>query len=314
MAIIKLSVIEQRRLSAFITCLVLATMAWLFIALSAPNNYVVKQVIVFKNAPQRRAFRSLQSDTVDATVKGSGWQMLFSSMRKVDRPITIDLRTLENKDFVELGSQLKQINIKREAEKEIISINPDTLYFDFTNRTEKRVPVKLSLSAAYRSQFMQSGNIIIKPAYITVSGPSSRINKIKEWPTDTLALTNLQESVNTHVNLRPVNEGNMVIFPKTVQVNVPVDEYTEKTLWIPVKVINKSYDNVKVFPQKVRVTFTVAINKYADINEDFFEASADLGLWREHAYSELPVSLERIPPFCKIVTVVPRNVDFIVKK
>ena len=42
---------------------------------------------------------------------------------------------------------------------------------------------------------------------------------------------------NTHalVNLQPVKEGNLSVYPKSVQVTIPVDEFTEKTLVIPVK-------------------------------------------------------------------------------
>ena len=59
---------------------------------------------------------------------------------------------------------------------------------------------------------------------------------------------------------------------------MPVDEFTEKDLEIPVKLINnRNYENVKIFPQKVKVTFTTSLSRYAEIDEDFFEATADLG-------------------------------------
>jgi hypothetical protein len=71
---------------------------------------------------------------------------------------------------------------------------------------------------------------------------------------------------------------------------------------------------VKIFPQKVKVTFTVPLNKYAETDDDFFEAAADFSLWREHDYSTLPVKLTRIPSYCKIVKIEPQNIDFIIRK
>jgi hypothetical protein len=106
MAIIKLSAIERRRLSAFITCLVVAIFAWLFTTLSNPYKYTVKQAINFKNAPLKRAFHPLQSDTIEAIVQGTGWQMLFSKMNE-QKPISIDLRTLDTKNFIVLNAQVK---------------------------------------------------------------------------------------------------------------------------------------------------------------------------------------------------------------
>ena len=54
-----------------------------------------------------------------------------------NKPINVDLQTLENKDYVVLSSQLKQINDKKEFDQQIVGFNPDTLYFDFSNRAVK---------------------------------------------------------------------------------------------------------------------------------------------------------------------------------
>jgi hypothetical protein len=181
MAIIKLSAIERRRLSAFITCLVVAIFAWLFTTLSNPYKYTVKQAINFKNAPLKRAFHPLQSDTIEAIVQGTGWQMLFSKMNE-QKSISIDLRTLDTKNFIVLNAQVKQINLKKEPNHQIIGFNPDTLFFDFSNRTVKKVPVQLISAIKYQRQFAQSDNLNIKPAYVTISGPAEVLakNKIME--------------------------------------------------------------------------------------------------------------------------------------
>jgi YbbR domain-containing protein len=314
MAIIKLSAAERRRVSAFFTCLVLAIVAWMFTVLSNPYKYTVKAVLNFKNAPQRRAFHSLQPDTVNVIINGSGWEMLFSKMSIQNKSITVDLRTLENKNYAVLSDQLDAINNRKEVSQQITGFSPDTLYFDFSNRKEKKVPVHLMAVIKYRHQFSQSGNINMRPSYVIVNGPGDVINKITEWKTDTLRLDSVGETVNTFLNLQPVKEGNLSVYPKSVQVTIPVDEFTEKTLEIPVKLINTGNDNVKIFPQKVKVTFTTSLKRYAETDEDFFEATADLNLWRKHAYKVLPVVLSRIPQYCKIVKIDPADIDFIIKK
>jgi YbbR domain-containing protein len=315
MAIVKLSTTERRRASAFFTCLLLALCAWIVTVLSSPYSYTVKEILTFKNAPQRRAFHSLQSDTVMVTVKGSGWQMLLSKINEQNRKIKVDLSKLDSEAYVVVSTQLPALNAEKAVDNEITAITPDTLYFDFTNRSVRRVPVQLVKSVKYQQQYIQSGDVVIKPAYVTISGPSNRIDKIKYWRTDSLSLKNIGENVNTQVNLEASAEGNISIYPKTVQVDIPVEEFTEKTLELPVKLIgNVDFFNVKVFPQKVKVTFTTSLNRYTDIDEEFFEAQADLNLWRDFGYSTLPVKITRLPAFCKIVSIEPRNVDFIVKK
>ena len=315
MAIIKLSATEQRRASAFLSCLVLAVIAWIIVTLSKPFTYTIKQALIFKNAPQRRAFHSLQADTVSVTMKGSGWRMLFSKMAEQGKPIKVDLQRLEHDNFVVLSTQLDAINAAKDTNNRIIGFAPDTLYFDFSNRSTKRVPIHLQLSVKYDQQYAQSDNIIIKPAYVIVSGPSKQIEKITVWKTDSLTIGNVNETVRSEVNLEPVKEGNISIYPKTAQVIIPVNEFTEKTIEVPVKLVNNvNYYNVKVFPQKVKVTFTTSLGKFAYMDDDLFEADADLSLWKDHGYSALPVMLTKIPEFCKVVKIEPKNIDFIIKK
>ena len=105
MAIIKLSATESRRVSVFITCLVLAVLAWIITVLSNPYTYNVKGVLSYKHSPQKRAFHPLQPDTITVKVNGNGWDMLFSKMNIENKPINVDLHTLENRDFIVLSTQ-----------------------------------------------------------------------------------------------------------------------------------------------------------------------------------------------------------------
>lgn len=315
MPIIKLSATEKRRVSVFVTCLALAVVAWLVVTFSRTYNFKVKQVLAYKNAPKKRAFHSLQSDTVDVTVKGTGWQMLFSKMNSMNPAIKVDLRTLEYEDYVLLSEQVKAINKSKEYQHEIVSFDPDTLYFDFSHRRVKRVPVQLAMKLQYQQQFAQSDDIIIKPRYVTISGPSNVIDKITFWTTDSLKADNISESINTRIKLAPVKEGNIGIYPNSVQVKIPVNEFTEKTIEVPVKLVNNiNYDNVNLLPKKVKVTFTTALNKYAGMSEEFFEAEADLNMWKNYGYKMLPVKITQLPDFCRIVKIEPQNIDFIIKK
>ncbi len=315
MAIIKLSKNERRRLSGFFTCLVIAVVAWVLTNLSSPNPYTVKMVVNFTNTPLRRSFRPLQSDTVDVTLQGTGWNLLFSSMNLENRAITVNLKNLDTHNFVVLASQLKALNDKRPADRQIISINPDTLYFDFSSRSVKRVPIQLQYRIGFRQQFGIADRIALRPDYVTVSGPASEIDKITAWKTDSLVVQNVEGPLTQNVRLQGVSEPNMSIYPKQVQVRVPVDEFTEKTVEVPVKLVNnKNYYNIKIVPQKVKVTFMVALSRYGKVNDADFAAVADLDQWDEKSYTELTAKLTRYPDFCRIVGIEPQKIDFIVKK
>lgn len=315
MAIIKLSRTERRRISAFITCFLLALVAWIFVTMSNNYTFPVRVILNFKNQPLHKAFYALHADTINAVVGGTGWQKLFYNLSFKSRSVDVDIRKLDIQNYIVLSNQLQQINVQSEKNHQIISFNPDTVFFDFAARKVKRVPVVLKSRINYEKQYARSDDINIQPNYITISGPAAYIDSITYWKTDSLIVQNASFDIHVRQKLMPPKENNVSIYPKTVDVDIPVDEFTEKTLEVPVKLINnKSYSNVLLFPKKVKITFTVSLNNYATINTDFFEAVANLDDWQKNGSSTLSVKLKQQPDFCKIVSIQPSSINFIVRK
>ncbi|MET1054605.1 MAG: YbbR-like domain-containing protein [Pedobacter sp.] len=315
MPFIRLTKIERKRVLVLITCVLLAIAGWLFLALNNKYVYTAKTVLVYKNFPQKKAFHPLQSDTVDLLVEGTGWQLLFARLRVSPPSINISLDKLNNRNYILFSEQLYSVNSQLETSQKIISVRPDTLYFDFSKRTVKRVPVKLVSSLTFARQFGISDDIEFTPDYVTVSGPQEELEKIREWKTDTLKMRDVQRASVARVAMRPNLQKNVNIFPSTIEVKLPVDEFTEKTLEIPLKILNNTeYYNVKLYPKKVKITFMVALSSYQQVNEDFIEASVDLNEWKLQKHHQLSIKLTRFPDYCKKVKLVPEKVDFIIEK
>lgn len=297
------------------TCLLMAIGAWLFLSLNNKYVYTAKTVLVYKNFPQKRAFHALQSDTVDLQIEGTGWQLLFARLRIKPQSIAISLDKLNSRNFILFSEQLYNVNRQLETSQKIISIRPDTLYFDFSERTVKRVPVRLVSNFTFAKQYDISSDVELNPEYVTLSGPEKELTKITSWPTDTLILQDLQNTAVSRIAMLGNRMKNVSIFPSSAEVKVPVDEFTEKTIEIPVTIINnKEYYDVKLFPKKVKITFLVALSKYQTINENFIDAVADMNEWKILKHTQLRVTLSRFPDYCKLVKISPEKIDFIIEK
>ncbi|PYF68915.1 CdaR family protein [Pedobacter nutrimenti] len=315
MPIIKLTKVERKRFLALVICLLFAVGGWLFLSLNKKYIYTAKTVLVYTNVPQKKAFHPLQSDTVDLQVEGTGWQLLFARLRINPQSISISLEKLNNRNFILFSEQLYNVNRQLETSQKIISVKPDTLYFDFSKRTVKKVPVQLVSNLDFVKQYGISGDIKLSPEQVTVSGPQQELEKITSWKTDTLSVKNIQNPLSARIAMKQSNYKNVSIFPGSVEVKVPVDEFTEKTLDVPVKVINnKEYLNVKIYPKKVRITFLVALSGYQQVNEDFIDAVVDLDEWKLLHHHQLMVKLSRFPDYCRVIKIEPVKVDFIIQK
>ena len=315
MSLVKLTIPERKRITILISCFLLAIAGWLFMALNNKYVYTAKTVLIYKNFPQNKAFHPLQSDTVDLQVEGTGWQLLFARLRVNPQSIDINLENLKNRNYILFSEQLYGVNNQLETSQKIISVRPDTLYFDFSKRTVKRVPVKLLSSLHFANQYGISGDVAITPAYVTVSGPTADLESIEEWKTDTLKLENMQYTTTTRITMMHNERKNVSIFPSSVEVKIPVDEFTEKTVEVPLKVINnREYHNVKIYPKKAKITFLVPLSSYELVNERYLEATLDLNEWKQLGHETLRVNITRFPDFCKFVKTSPTKVDFIIEK
>lgn len=315
MPFIKLTKIERKRFGVLIVCLLGAIGAWLFLALNNKYVYTAKTELIYKDEPQKKAFKALQPDIVDLQVEGTGWQLLFSRLRVKPQSITVSLEKLNNRSFVLFSEQLSQINKQLETSQKIISVKPDTLYFDFSRRTNKRVPVKLIKNLSFIQQHGISSQIQLLPAYVNISGPQDELAKINVWYTDTLTLKDLQHTTSSRVAIRQNNSNNISIYPASIGVKIPVDEFTEKTVEVPLHIINNNdFYDIKLYPKKVAVTFMVALSSYADVDENFIEAVVDVNEWKQLGHHKFTVKLTRFPDYCRLLNIRPNKINFIIEK
>src|SRR5690606_3881513 len=141
MPILNLNKTQRRKLSIFAKCIVFSFLAWALFAVSNKYIYTVKSGVQYVNIPDNRAFHPLQSDTVNVKVEATGWQLLFSKLRSAPPTVQVDLSGLQSRNWVVLSNQLGFINRQFPENQQVRSVVPDTLYFDFSKQTERKVPV-----------------------------------------------------------------------------------------------------------------------------------------------------------------------------
>ncbi len=315
MPFIKFNKIERRRISLFFISLTLAIGAWMFFSLSNRYVYQVRTVVRFVNFPQNKAFHSLQSDTVKLQVEGTGWQLLFSKLRISPQSVDIDLRELRKQTYISLSDQLNDINKQFASTQKVVYVMPDTLYFDFSSRAVKKIPIRLVQNIQFKSKYGLSDSVQISPYYVTVTGPLEELSMIDHWNTDTLTMKDVNGSISSKILLQRPSKANINIYPGIVDIRLLVDEFTEKIIEIPVKVLNNNdYSNIKLLPDKVKITFLTALSNYPEIDRRDFEVIVDLNNWKEKGYQQLPVKVSHFPDFCKLVKIEPQNIDFIIQK
>jgi len=313
MPLITLNRTERRRLTVFISCLIVAFATWMMIALSGNYVYTVDSKINYIDPPENRAYHPLQDDSVSLRIEGSGWQLLFSRLRLQPTAINVSLRSLSTRSFIVCSSQLADINKQFNSSQRVISILPDTLFFDFSKRSVKKIPIRLMHNLTFEKNYGISGPIRMTPNHVIVNGATEDLKGISAWPTNMLTRNDVSAPVTAKVGFMDSKANNIDVFPLSVKVEIPVEMFTEKIVEVPVKVLNAKGREVQVLPERIRVTVLTPLSRYPDIKADSFAVSIDLTDRREAGYSQLPARVKRIPQFTKMVKVDPQVVDFFIK-
>src|SRR5690606_4416279 len=182
-------------------------------------------------------------------------------------------------DWIVFTSQLGFINRQFSGTQRVVSISPDTLYFDFSKQTVKKVPVKLAADLDFQQQYNIIDSIEINPADVTVTGPLEDLVRIEEWETDTLRRKNLSAGFSSRLFLQKKERANINVYPTVVEVKGPIRGVSETVWGIPLKIENSAEcTSVRAAPSKVEVTVLVSLANYAPIGESSFDASVDLAI------------------------------------
>jgi len=314
MPVLNLNKTQRRKLSIFAKCIVFSFLAWALFAISNRYVYTIKAGVQYVNVPDNRAFHPLQSDTVNVRLSATGWQLLFSTLRATAQSIQVDLSGLQNRNWVVLSNQLGFINRQFPA-NQVVSVSPDTLYFDFSKQTERKVPVRVLHNLQFRKQYGIIDKVQVSPEYVTITGPLEDVVQIEQWETDTIRASDVSSNIQTVAHLKQNRRANINVYPTSVNVDIPVGEVTEKILEVPLKAENaKQFSSVKLLPSKVRLTVMVSLRDFTKVTANTFEAVVNLDDWVDNDVKSLPVIITQMPEFCKLVKVEPQNVDFFIRR
>lgn len=306
---------QRRKIAIFVRCIIISFFAWLLIAISNKYTVTLKGGIEYVNIPEKRAFHPLQSDTVSIQVKMSGWDLLLSKFNPDTSNIQVDLTNLQNKNFIVFSTQLGFINRQFPSNKQVMRVSPDTLYFDFSKQTQRKVPVKVPYNFTYRKQYGIIGETKSSPEYVTITGPLEDVANIEFLETDTIRGVQIQTDVRTVANINRNQRTNITIYPTSAEVVIPVGELTEKVIEVPLKIENaKKFSSVRTVPSKITITILLSLKDFNKWSARDFEAVVDLDSWVTHHVTSLPVILTKVPEFCKVINIEPQNVDFFVRK
>lgn len=310
----------NKRLYIILICFVISLVFWLLMALSKEYPTSISIPVQYVNMPGRKVVINDLPAKIKVNFKASGFRIISYDFQKKRNPVVIDMASgfksfnpsrqimtvsthgFVNEFYKELG---KEVNIT--------GFQPDSIVFNFTDRILKKLPVRLDLSLTLEKQFDTIGIVKVDPPFIDVSGPPSLMDTISFISTVPFARFNVHAPVKSSVQLKTNKLLNYSV--DHVMVAIPVEKVTEGITEISVEVINvpKGF-TLKVFPDRIKIRYIVALSKYNQVNPSMFRAIVDAtDLDRQHP-DKVVVQLVRKPDFVRFADVESPRIDYIMHK
>ena len=294
--------------------LLLSFVFWMLIKLSASYSSTVQINLSYVDLPENKMLQSEPKSKVEVTLNAVGFTILKHKFSK--KEIEVSLKNIKKKRgtrYYLLSSDVLKSVDKSFDKSNVTDISPDTLYFDLGKSVSKKVRVESDISIQYKTGYHLSGDLIVNPDYVTISGPKSQVDSVVYVKTKNLKLTNVYDTINSQVELLTTDK---LSYSKTmIEIRGKVEKFTEQTLEVPIVVKNvPSSSKISTFPNKVKVIFQIGLSDFNKVSKEDFVVECDYKLIESDEIDYLIPKVIRKPSLVNSVKIVPNKIEFLLEK
>jgi YbbR domain-containing protein len=302
--------------------LLLAFVFWYLNSLEKDIEYEIRYPVRYINLPENRVLADEPPSRLELYLKGPGYSILKLRLSGNRAPVILDISTTNYRrvpgstslDYYIITSGLiPKLRNQLRVECEISSVKPDTLFFTLDRIMTKKVSIIPDVEVVADKQYFVKGDISVDPDTVTMTGPKRILDSLNSLKTKPIKLKGVNETLTKAIAV--VSPKECTVSEKKVVLTIPVEQFTEAEVNVPVKIMNSPDTvNIRIFPDIVKVKGLVAISDYKKFQEIPFEVVLDLAKTDLNSSEKIPVGLRNIPPFVSSLSVSPSRVDFLIEK
>lgn len=302
-----------KQFSSMMIFVVIAALFWLLIKLS--SNYTVTEplTINIKDTPADLVLTN-GTQKIKVTLSTSGFELLNYYFKPISRrKVDISLEEVplhkDGESTYSFGSSYAKEKIANflTLEPSEISFDENRIILNMEQLDSIRVKIIPNADLTYEKQYNRIGKIQLTPDSVTIYGPKNEIAEIDNIYTENFTFRNINQNIDINVPLKL--DGMLNADHKDINVKIFVEKYTEAVVNVPI--INNSKENLRLFPDKVKIKYIVSLTDYNIIKENSFKVNIDTtDINPENNY--LPIYLTDYPNNTRILSVEPKEVEYII--
>lgn len=306
---------KSREFFVFLFFFFIASGFWLLQTLNNDYETEFSIPVKLKGVPNNVVITSEPASELHIKVKDKGTVLLNYMLGKSFYPITLDFNDYKgtnNHVSVYAPQFERKILSQLNGSTRLLSMKPDTLEYYYSTGEAKLVPVKLQGTVSAGREYYLS-DTIFTPDSVLVYASEKDLDTITVAYTQKLKLEDISDTLKQQVSL--ASRKGVKFVPASIEMMLPVDIYTEKTVEVPLRGVNFPADKVlRAFPSKVQVTFQVGLSRFRQIGADDFHIYVSYEELLRLGSDKYTVKLKNIPKGVSHVRFNPEQVDFLIEQ
>lgn len=306
----------SKQIFVFLFFVSAAGTGWLMNKLSTDYLRTVSYHIAFYDSNDMRKIFNVET-SVTAQINMNGFLAMRYNITE-QNTIRIDIGDKilsKTKNFVLSSDIFQKFSEQLGDGKKLVSLSPDTVFFSRADLQSKRLPVIPNLQLTFADEYMQSGNIILKPDSIWITAEQNITDSLTEIHCIAQKHENLNKSINGTMEIDLSKLNNISVQQQKIQFKVNIERYSETTITVPLQLNNKPDSlDVMIFPQDIEIKYRANITNLAKIKANDFRLIADFNDFEKSISGNLKVKIDAKPKSTLQVDLYPDFVEVIVSK
>jgi YbbR-like protein len=268
---------KNNKIKTFLLFLGMAILFWMLTKFSKESVAEVNVDLNYINVPVNAIISDRSPKHLSIEITANGFYLLNYALKDANLAVDLSQYVWDEQNTIHIDEQQLVELMKDQWDVttiERISTRGLTVFLDTS--ISKRIPVVLISNISYKEGFKSIGGIKLSPDSITVSGPSEVIEKIDSAVTQRISLKNVESTYSKEIALLKSKAPLVSFHPENVLVKIEVEEFTQKTLTLPIELINVPNDlNVRIIPESLMINFEVAVKDFNQFNAANFRVICD---------------------------------------
>jgi len=296
----------------FLFFLLLAFIFWLMLVFQKENVEGTYRIpLKYVNIPADVVFDNPLPEFIEISIADNGAAIFRLDITKKDS-LEINVAELtEGGNTVLQGDQYRQlIRSQLSPSTNIRGYFPMNISLATSKLQRKELQVVFDGEITTNRANLVADSAVFIPETVIAYGSRQSLDKLEKAYTEYTLFKNLKATSQLPVTINPVEGVKFV--PDQVEIYIPIEEYTERTFEVPVTVVRLPKDlDVKFFPSRVNVSFSVTLEEYKKIAPEDFEIGLDYRNFHANEDGRVDLELTKTPASVNNIRVSPSSVEFL---